>query len=70
MIDQKAVHRFETNLCTAQTANPKAVTQPQRHNYHAICINVVISLFGPELTPNYYIINFAPPLKKNLYKPF
>ena len=71
MIDPKAVHRHETNPYVAQTANPKAITQPRRHNYYAICINVVISLFGSELTPNYYIINFAPPpKKKNLYKPF
>jgi len=35
-MDPKAVHRSETNLTVAQTANPKAMTQPERHNYYAM----------------------------------
>jgi len=42
MIDPKAGHRSGSNLTAVQPANPKAITQAERHNYYTTqkCRNI------------------------------
>lgn len=64
MIDPKAVQRSGSNLTVAQTANPKAITQPERRNYYAMhkCRNA--ELLHHKFRPKFYTNPFNNNKKK------